>query len=102
MTITATLDEALTTFTINAGLRIAVLGVGYIVNVPIPVSYSPGIPAGDIKIWGKVLNNTQKHLGVGSVISVTGKITATDANGEEILCVDVDAANQTSAGVIVV
>lgn len=100
-TLTATLDEALTTFTINAGLRVAVLGVGYTVNVPIPVSYAPGFPAGDIRIWGKVLNNTQNHSNANGVISVTGKITATDANDEEIFCVNV-GADQTSAGVIVV
>merc|ERR1711964_420566 len=77
-TVTGTFDEALATFNVNTALTVSILGVGYTVNVPIPVSYAPGIPAGDIKIWTsapKVLRNTQKRLGLGDVVTVTGKIT---------------------------
>lgn len=99
-TIAGSLDELLTTFNVNAALKLKIGPIPYTVNFGVPVSYTPGVPAGDFQIFAgapKVLKTT-----LGDIISVSGEITAVDGNGEEILCLDIASTSATKPTNVVV
>merc|ERR1711934_79702 len=89
LTITATghMTAPFTGATLAADLNIKALGI---INEPVkgsvPLTVSPGLPAGDVKF---VIGPFSPPSIPGS-LDITGTVTATDAQGKEIFCVALD------------
>jgi len=88
VTITGTIDEVITGFTVNAALKVKIGPIPYTVNFPVPVKLTKfQNPVDDFSIYVSAPKGVKSTL--NAIISVTGEITATDSKGEEILCLDI-------------
>lgn len=87
-TLTATLDEDLTTITANLDLSIHALFVHLPLKLSIPVSYSPGFQKAD---WTIVSSETGAEAALAAPpVSVTGQVVVNDGKNEEVTCVSLD------------
>lgn len=89
-TITGDLDEALTKMSVVADLKVKISFFNIPVQLTIPISYSPGIPQGSLKITGGPVNNPAlQDLQVAGAPEISGTVKFNDGNSEEVACVDV-------------
>merc|ERR1712216_347982 len=88
-TITGTLDEAITEATAVADLDFTVLSVlSHRIDLNIPISYSPGLEKGDLKIVaGPAAKNDTVQAPID--VDVKGTIRINDASPSEIACLSI-------------
>lgn len=89
-TITATLDEDLTSFTANVDLSVHALFVHIPIKLSIPISYSPGVQKAD---WTIVGSTESADNGYSKMpVSVTGQVVVKDAQNEEVTCISLSSS----------
>jgi len=100
-TITGSLDEAVTKLSVNVDLKVKVSILSIPISLAIPISYTPGLPKGDVKVTlgpsSGLLSTTKSLIDV----DVTGTVKANDEASEEIMCLSLTPAEK-NAGLITV
>jgi len=90
-TVTGTLDELVSKLTVDLDLTLKVLIFSHKVTMAIPVSYTPGLPKGDLKLTaGPPQTPPSLQSRVGPV-SVSGTVKMNDAQSQEIACLSVSS-----------
>lgn len=92
---TYTFDEAITTLTAEASLKVYMGSLPLTIKMNVPVLYEPGIPKGDVKVRTKPAPSSQAVPAIGALSDppaahVVGNIVVVDGKREEITCVHVD------------
>jgi hypothetical protein len=91
-TITGTLDEAVTKLAVNVDLKLSVGVLPIPIKLAVPVSYSPGLAKGDLKITvGPPPSQPQLKSFID--VDVTGTIKLNDGASEEITCLSLTKAD---------
>jgi len=93
--VSGNLDEDVTEAQLNLDIKIHAGWVPIEFKMPVPISYSPGFPAGAFELSGSVadLQSVQSPFQVGAKpIHVDGQIQVVDGAGEELFCYTVDTA----------
>lgn len=89
-TITGSLDEGVTKFVANLDLQVHLSIISHSIKMAIPISYSPGLVKGDLKITAGPM---QKNLQESNVdVDVTGKIKIDDGASQELVCLSLSQA----------
>lgn len=84
-TVTGTLDEAIPQFTTNVDLTVKASFIKVPIKMDIPVAITPAIPQGDLKATF-TSTSSETELESGISVTVNGQVKATDANNQEIGC----------------
>jgi hypothetical protein len=93
-TVTGSLDEAVTKLTVNADLKLKIGFLSHKIDLAVPVSYTPGLQKGDVKIsvGPKAGDAAPRHSLIN--VDVTGTVKANDGASQEILCLSFDPAQE--------
>eukprot|EP00444_Apocalathium_aciculiferum_P069183 CAMPEP_0183553824 /NCGR_PEP_ID=MMETSP0371-20130417/76027_1 /TAXON_ID=268820 /ORGANISM="Peridinium aciculiferum, Strain PAER-2" /LENGTH=283 /DNA_ID=CAMNT_0025759447 /DNA_START=54 /DNA_END=905 /DNA_ORIENTATION=- len=86
-TVSGTLDEDVSEMSFHAALKLHIGIVPVPISLSVPVSYSPGLQKG--AVMAKVGPTQGASESDGAIPTVTGDITWTDANEQEIACFSV-------------
>eukprot|EP00930_Biecheleria_cincta_P038752 TRINITY_DN2662_c0_g1_i1.p1 TRINITY_DN2662_c0_g1~~TRINITY_DN2662_c0_g1_i1.p1 ORF type:complete len:294 (-),score=48.33 TRINITY_DN2662_c0_g1_i1:82-963(-) len=89
-TITGTLDEEVTKFVANLDLKVHVSFISHAIKMAVPISYSPGLVKGDLKITAGPAQKTLQHSNVD--VDVTGTIKIDDGASQELVCLSLAPA----------
>eukprot|EP00930_Biecheleria_cincta_P038753 TRINITY_DN2662_c0_g1_i2.p2 TRINITY_DN2662_c0_g1~~TRINITY_DN2662_c0_g1_i2.p2 ORF type:complete len:292 (-),score=53.41 TRINITY_DN2662_c0_g1_i2:135-1010(-) len=89
-TITGTLDEDVTKFVANLDLKVHVSFISHAIKMAVPISYSPGLVKGDLKITAGPAQKTLQHSNVD--VDVTGTIKIDDGASQELVCLSLAPA----------
>lgn len=92
-TVTATLDEALTTVNVDVNLKVKALFIDIPLQLTIPISYTPGVQQGAWTITTKKISSSVMDSEGSSPISVEGQVKVTDGNNQQITCVDIQKSS---------
>lgn len=87
-TVTATLDEDLTTVTANLDLTVHALFVHVPLKLSIPITYSPGLQKGDWTIVGSTESDDTGYA--APPVSVTGQVVVNDGQNQEVTCISLN------------
>jgi len=100
-TITGTLDELLSKTALNLALKLKIGWFTHSIDMAIPISYAPGLPAGALQL---TVGPKAQQLEVDEpeiAVSVSGTAKLDDGNAQEILCLDL-SSTEAAAGVITI
>jgi len=87
MSVTGSMDEALSAFTIDLDLKLEKWFIHYPFKASIGVSVDPPLPQGDFKLAvGPVTGSVSPDPGA----TIVGQAVTSDGKGEEILCLDIN------------
>jgi len=89
-TITGSLDEAVTKFVANLDLEVHLSIISHSIKMAIPISYSPGLVKGDLKITAGPRQKTLQQSRID--VDVTGTIKIDDAASQELACLSLGPA----------
>jgi len=94
-TTTMDLDEDLdyVDLAVDISVKAPLLPAVHVQLPKIPVSYVPGIPAGQLTFVDK------NQASVNSAVTVTGTVQLSDKKGEQVLCAAVDGAAESAVSV---
>jgi len=101
-TITGTLDEAIMKFTTNVDLTLKVGFFSHKIDIALPISYTPGFPAGDLKITAGPPSPKEalQMPNVEAKPKISGTVKINDGNNEEIVCLSIQSQNEAEAMLI--
>jgi len=86
-TMTGTLDEAVTKFSVDVDVSLKVLFISVPLKLSIPIEFTPGLVKGPFKM---VVGPSTVAVSPNVKAKVKGTTKVSDGNREEILCVNVD------------
>eukprot|EP00933_Yihiella_yeosuensis_P058745 TRINITY_DN5942_c1_g3_i1.p1 TRINITY_DN5942_c1_g3~~TRINITY_DN5942_c1_g3_i1.p1 ORF type:complete len:290 (-),score=92.45 TRINITY_DN5942_c1_g3_i1:162-1031(-) len=105
-TTTGTLDEDLNSVNVDLDLTVKALFAKLPVKMTVPISFSPKIPKGDIKIVTQPTSSADKVDELNAAVgSISGTVVVNDGQGQEVTCGAVDSplgeASKTDASIVV-
>jgi hypothetical protein len=88
------LDEDVTKAQVNVDIKIHAGWVPIEFKMPVPISYSPGFPAGAFNLTGSVESQSvlSQAQEASEPVNIDGQIQMSDGAGEELFCYTVAAA----------
>jgi hypothetical protein len=94
-TLTGTLDEAVTAGSVDVDMTVKVSFIKVPIQMNIPFTYSPGVPAGALKLSVGPKQAVQSNIN----IDVEGTVKISDGSSQEIACVSVTTPSEPRVAV---